>query len=96
MRYDEMLADDFTATLPDLIFRDKQAFLEMMSQPLPFTNLKAHDVEIRLLGDFAIIHARVTYTTLDGVERDARYTDDYQRRGGRWTCIAANVVARGV
>jgi hypothetical protein len=39
--------------------------------------------------------ARVTYTTLDGVKREARYTDDYQRRDGNWLCITANVVARG-
>jgi ketosteroid isomerase-like protein len=94
-RYDEMLAEDFTATLPDLVFRDKKQFLEMMSQPRPFTELRAHDVNIRLLGDFALIHARITYKTHDGVVRDGRYTDDYQRRDGKWTCVAANVVAAG-
>jgi hypothetical protein len=68
----------------------------MTPRPRPFTNLKAYDVKLRLLGDFAIIHARVTYTTVEGVDRDARCTDDYQRRDGRWTCIAANAAARGV
>jgi ketosteroid isomerase-like protein len=94
--YSEVLADDFMATLPDLKFRNKKEFLEMMAQPRGFTELTAHDVVIRVLGDFAIVHARVTYRTDDGVMREGRYTDDYQRRDGTWTCIAANVVLKGI
>jgi ketosteroid isomerase-like protein len=94
--YSEILADDFMATLPDLKFRNKKEFLEMMAQPRGFTELTAHDVVIRVLGDFAIVHARVTYRTDDGVMREGRYTDDYQRRDGTWTCIAANVVLKGI
>lgn len=53
-------------------------------------------MRIHLLGDFAIIHARITYRTTDGVERQGRYTDDYQRRDGKWVCVVANVIAEGV
>ena len=95
-RYDQILAEDFTASLPDFLLRDKKQFLEMMSHPRPFTELTAHDVKIRLLGDFAIIHARITFRTLDGVQRQSRYTDDYQRRNGEWLCVAANVIAEGL
>ena len=35
------------------------------------------DVVIRVPGDFAIVHARITYRTDDGVMREGRYTDDY-------------------
>lgn len=55
-RYRELLAEDFTASLPDLKLRDKVEFLAMMAEPRPFTDLTAHDVTIRLLGDFAIVH----------------------------------------
>ncbi len=92
-RLEEILAEDFMASLPDLLLRDKKQFLEMMSAPRPFTGLKGHDVKIRLLGDFAIIHARISYTTHDGVEHQGRYTDDYQRRYGKWVCVAANLIA---
>ena len=91
-RYREMLAEDYVATLPDLKLRDKQAFLEMLESPRPFTDLTAHDVTIRLLGDFALIHGRVTFN-VDGVEHQNRYTDTWQRRDGQWLCIAADVVA---
>ncbi len=95
-RYDEFLAQDFTATLPDLVFRDRAQFLEMIARPRPFRDLTAHDVTIRILGDVALVHGRVTYTTIDdGTDREALYTDTYQRRGGRWLCVAANVSALG-
>jgi hypothetical protein len=42
------------ASLPDFALRDKTEFLEMTAAPRPFTELKADDVTIRLLGDFAI------------------------------------------
>lgn len=72
-RYEKILAEDFKASLPDFLLRDKN--LEMMSAPRPFTELKADDVQIRLLGDFAITHAHMTFRTTDGVQRQGRYTD---------------------
>jgi hypothetical protein len=49
-RYEEILAEDFEASLPDFLLRDKKQFLEMMAAPRPFTELTADDVQIRLLG----------------------------------------------
>ena len=46
------------ASLPDFLLRDKKQFLDMMAAPRPFTELKADEVRIRLLGDFAIIHTQ--------------------------------------
>ena len=34
--YQHLLADDFTATLPDLIFWDRNEFLTMVAEPRPF------------------------------------------------------------
>jgi hypothetical protein len=72
--------------------RDKAAFLEMLERPRPFTDLAAHDVTVRLLGDFALIHGRVTFN-VDGEEQHGRYTDTWQRRNGHWLCIAADVIS---
>ena len=92
-RYREILADDYRATLPDLVFRDKEQFLEMLAAPRPFTDLTAHDVEVRILGDVALIHGRVTFK-VDGEEGEARYTDTWQKRGGNWLCVAADVIEK--
>jgi ketosteroid isomerase-like protein len=95
-RYDEFLAWDFTASLPDLVFRDRQQFLDLIGQPRPFTGLTLLNVTVRILGDVALLHGRVRYTvTHDGQQREALYTDTYQRRRGRWMCIAGEVVAQG-
>ncbi|MFD9735211.1 nuclear transport factor 2 family protein [Umezawaea sp. NPDC059074] len=96
-RYEQMLAPDFLVQLPDLKTRDRAAFLDMIAQPRPFTGLTAHDVTIRVFGDVALVHGRVTYTTVaDNVDREALYTDTYRRCDGGWTCVAASVIAQGV
>ena len=94
-RFEQILAEDFIASLPDFLLRDKKQFLELMAEPRPFTELKADEVRIRLLGDFAIIHAHMTYKTADGKRREGRYTDDWARRDGKWVCVSANVIMEG-
>ena len=43
------------------------------------------------MGDFAIIHARTTYTLPDGSAGAGRYTDVWARRDGRWLAVSAHV-----
>ena len=95
-RYEQILAEDFMSSLPDCLLRNKKRFLEMMAAPRPFTELKMDNVRIRLLEDYTIIHSRMTFRTKDGVLRQGRYTDDCQRRDGKWLCVAANVIAEGL
>ena len=90
-RFDEMLADDFLCSLPDGSLLDRQNFLRQTALPVKISSLQAHDVNIRLMGDFAIIHARTTYTTADGRNGSGRYTDVWARRSGRWLAVSAHV-----
>ena len=90
-RFDEILADDFLCSLPDGSLIDRGRFLIHTAVPVTISNLAAHDVNVRLMGDFAIIHARTTYTTKDGRDGSGRYTDVWAKRGGRWFAIAAHV-----
>ena len=95
-RYEEFLAEDFTASLPDLVFRNRKEFLDLIAQPRPFTGLTLLNVTVRVLGDVALLHGRVRYTTKhDGRQREALYTDTYQRRDRQWMCVAGEVVAQG-
>jgi len=48
-------------------------------------------VQVRILGDVAIIHARTSYTTADGEQRNGRYTDVWARRNGKWLAVSAHV-----
>ena len=90
-RFEEILADDFLCSNPDGSLVDRAAFLAQTARPVTISNLQAVDVNIRLMGDFAIIHARTTYTLPDGRATAGRYTDVWARRGGRWLCVSAHV-----
>ncbi len=57
----------------------------------PESALAAHDVKIRVLGDFAIIHASTSYTTADGKPANGRYTDCWARQNGKWLAVSAHV-----
>ena len=81
---------------PDLVFRNRQECLDLIAQPRPFTGLALLGVTVRILGDVALLHGWVSYTTKqDGQRPEALYTDTYQRRDGRWMCVEGEVVAKG-
>jgi ketosteroid isomerase-like protein len=92
--FDENLSVDFLNTNPDATLVDRAGFLARISNPVGVKGLRPEDVNIRLLGDVAIIHARTVYTKPDGSAGGGRYTDIWARQGGRWVCVAAQV-ARG-
>lgn len=89
--FEAHLADDFYNTNPDGSLIDRAAFLAQIARGSPVTELREHDVKIRLLGDFAIIHAQTTYRKPDGTQGSGRYTDDWQRRRDGWRCVSAHV-----
>jgi ketosteroid isomerase-like protein len=93
-RFDEILADDFLCSNPDGSLVDREGFLEQTGKPVTIANLEAHDVNVRLMGDLAIIHARTTYTGPDGQAGAGRYTDVWARRDGRWLAVSAHVTRR--
>ena len=90
-RFDEILAEDFLCSNPDGSLIDRSAFLAQTARPVTIANLAAHDVNIRIMGDFAIIHARTTYDLPDGRAGAGRYTDVWARREGCWLAISAHV-----
>ena len=90
-RFDEILADDFYCSNPDKSLVDRAGFLKQTAIPVKISNLEAHDVKIRVMGDFAIIHARTSYTMPDGQQAAGRYTDCWARQNGRWLAVSAHV-----
>ena len=90
-RFEEILANDFLCSNPDASLIDRAAFLEQTAKPVTIANLEAHDVNVRVMGDVAIIHARTTYTLSDGRAGLGRYTDVWARRDGRWLAVSAHV-----
>ena len=89
-RFEEILGDDFMCSNPDGSLIGKAEFLKLTAQPVTISGLVAENVRIRLLGDFAIIHARFNSRFADGKQRRGRYTDNYARRDGTWVAVSAH------
>jgi ketosteroid isomerase-like protein len=90
-RFDEILAPEFYCTNPDKSLVDRAGFLKQTAEPVTIKNLLEHDVRIRVMGDFAIIHGATSYTTPDGKQAHGRYTDCWTRQNGRWLAVSAHV-----
>ena len=90
-RFEQILASDFRCSNPDGSLLDRAGFLAQTARPVTISNLQAQDVEIRLFGDVAIIHARTSYTLADGRPGAGRYTDVWARQNGKWLCVSAHV-----
>ena len=72
------------SSLPECLLRNKAQFLEMIASQRLFTALTMADVRLRLLEDLETIDSHMTFRAHDGVLRQGRYTDDWQRRDGKW------------
>lgn len=89
--FEAHLSEDFLNSSPDATLADRAAFLARIARPAGVSGLRPEEVRIRILGDVAIIHARTVYAKPGGERGAGRYTDVWQRRGGRWRCVAAHV-----
>ena len=90
--YDDNLAADYRATNPDGSFVDKAGFLARFAGNNPRRDYEAVDVNIRILGEVALIHSGFVDRRPDGSIGKGRYTDIYARRDGRWLCVCAHFV----
>ena len=89
--FDRHLSQDFCNTNPDGTLLDRAAFLAQIGRGSAVKGIHEHDVKIRLLGDFAIIHARTSYTKPDGSKGGGWYTDDWRLEPEGWRCVSAHV-----
>ena len=87
-RFDEILAPEFYCSNPDGSLIDRAAFLKQTAKPVTITNLKAEDVLIRIIGDFALIHARTAFTKAGRQHR--------RRALHRRVCEHRRALARGL
>jgi Domain of unknown function (DUF4440) len=82
---------DFRCSNPDGTIVDRPAFLKQTALPVRITDWAAEDVEIRIFGETAIIHARTKYLRPDGTAGFGRYTDVWVSREAGWHAVSAHV-----
>ena len=92
--FESLLAADFLCTMADGSLLDRAQFLDGVAKAAKLPSLHAHDVNIRIMGDVAIIHAGTTFELADGMSKTGRYTDIWAKRDGRWQAVAAHVTRR--
>ena len=90
-RFDEILAIDFLCSNPDGTLVDRAQFMRQTALPVTISGLVATNVQIRLMGDVAIIHGGTRYLTAAGELRQGRYTDVWVKRDGTWLTVSAHV-----
>jgi len=94
--FDRYLSADFLNSNPDGSLADRTGFLAQIAKPSAVKNIRCEDVQIRILNDTALIHARTVYTKADGSLGQGRYTDIWMKQSqgpamGSWLCVAAHV-----
>ena len=92
--YADNLAEDYLSTNPDGSLSDRAAFLERMAAPYPNQDPEPVDVQIRILGDIALIHSGFRDRRPDGTIGKGRYTDIWARRNGKWVAVSAHVTRK--
>jgi ketosteroid isomerase-like protein len=90
-RFEEILAPDFVCITADGEKLDRKEFLRRTEIRPTIQGMEAIEVDVRLMGDFAIIHARSVYTHADGTPGSRRYTDCWARRDGQWLAVCAQL-----
>ncbi|MFA7503518.1 MAG: nuclear transport factor 2 family protein [Burkholderiaceae bacterium] len=89
--FETHLADDFMNMNPDGALLDRGQFITQVGRGSSVRQLREQHVGIRLLGEFAFIHARTTFIKPDGQPGSGCYTDVWRLRDGRWACVSAHV-----
>ena len=85
------LSQDFLNSNADGTLVDRAQFLRQTALPVTISGLVATNVQIRLMGDVAIIHGGTRHLTSAGGLRHGRYTDVWARRDGTWLAVSAHV-----
>ena len=91
----QILGEEFYETDRSGQLRDQFAILEKVGSSrgeIPFY-ISAEEVQIRVLGDTAIIHGKLLLAEREGgsLQSGGRYTDIWIRVNGNWKVVAAHV-----
>jgi hypothetical protein len=86
--YDEHVGGDFVCTLADGERVNREEFVRRIALEPRAERIGCDDVDVRLLGDVALVHG-VMYRLSTGAVALTRYTTVWQSRGARWQAVAA-------
>lgn len=93
-------ADDFFLINPAGKRMYKRDGIKAMSNPAThFLSSVVDTAEVKVVGNLGYIHARASFVSADNTGKQTKgitdYLDVYEKRKGRWVCIAAHVIYLG-
>ena len=86
-----IVADDWVGVGPTGRTMTKQDLLEMLVLRPGFDSVTYDEVELSLFGDTGIVTSAF-YGVGKEIELKQRYMRVYAKRGGRWCCVATQIV----
>jgi ketosteroid isomerase-like protein len=87
--FERHLASDFRCILADGGMLDRTAFLDGVARPSAMRSFDVEDVSVQVEGEVAIVQARSVFEQADGRRGQARRTDVWIGRDGRWQALTA-------
>jgi ketosteroid isomerase-like protein len=89
--YQQHLTEDFVCIESDGTILDKASFLRDTAKGPGVADYRLVEVQVRVIGDTALIHAQGQTTRHDGSTSLSRYTDVYVRVQGEWKAASAQI-----
>lgn len=89
--YDAHLAPDYRCLAGDGSIVSRRDFIEASKRPMTYRSFSLDSVQVKLVGDVALISAITPYVRADGTRGASRYVDTWVRRDGVWKALQAHI-----
>jgi len=86
-----ILADEYMLVISNgTVLSRAQLLREVESGDVPFTTQAVEDTKVKLYGNIAVVKGVVKWWNAGGPKRQSLFTETWQRRDGRWQCLATH------
>jgi hypothetical protein len=86
-----LLADEYVLVISNgTTLPRAQLLREVESREVPFTATAVEDTRVKLYGNMAVVKGVVKWSVAGGTKHQALFTETWQRRDGRWQCLATH------
>ena len=89
--YDAHLAPDYRCLAGDGSIVSRSDFIDAAKRPMTYRSFSLDSVQVKLVGDVALISAITPYVRADGTRGASRYVDTWVRRDGVWKTLQAHI-----
>lgn len=86
-----ILADEYMLVISNgTVLSRAQLLREVETREVPFTTIAVEDTRVKLYGNMAVVKGVVKWSDAGGTKNQSLFTETWQRRDGRWQCLATH------